>query len=216
MNLKLVLCEQIIHWKWILQLLAKYGGPTKIKRLGKACVNNFARTHRARNPERVIDAIFAAIAGQSVQIAGAEYAELGVEMSTKDALLKIEHRKDIEAEVIELIEDIPQTQFLLSLPGVGPRSAVQILMTVRDMSDFPTVGHLASYTGLSPMTNQSGTSIMFNSLNRAGNKKLKNALMVNCSPLVGLRNQTPTNGEFFYETTKFPHRASTRTTRRTL
>ncbi|MFR9855690.1 transposase, partial [Corynebacterium striatum] len=30
--------------------------------------------------------------------------------------------------------------------------------------------------GLSPRTNQSGTSIMSNSLNRAGNKKLKNAL----------------------------------------
>ena len=48
-------------------------------------------------------------------------------------------------------------------------------MTVGDMSDFPTAGHLASYAGLSPKTNQSGTSIMSNSLNRAGNKKLKNA-----------------------------------------
>ncbi|MCG7455576.1 transposase, partial [Corynebacterium tuberculostearicum] len=52
----------------------------------------------------------------------------------------------------------------------------QILMTAGDMSDFPSVGHLASYAGLSPRTNQSGTSIMSNSLNRAGNKKLKNAL----------------------------------------
>ena len=97
-------------------------------------------------------------------------------MSAKDALLKLEHRKDIEAEVTELIEEIPHTQLLLSMPGIGPRSAAQILMTVGDMSDFPTAGHLASYAGLSPRTNQSGTSIMSNSLNRAGNKKLKNAL----------------------------------------
>src|SRR5699024_1860072 len=124
----------------------------------------------------VTDAIFAAIAGQSVQIAGAKYAELGVGMSAKDALLKLEHRKEIEAEVTELIDEIPQTQLLLSMPGIGPRSAAQILMTVGDMSDFPTAGHLASYAGLSPKTNQSGTSIMSNSLNRAGNKKLKNAL----------------------------------------
>lgn len=165
----------MIHRKWILHLLAKYGGPSKIKRLGKARVNAFARKHRARNPEPVTDAIFAAIAGQSVQITGAKYAELGVAMSAKDALLKLEHRKEIEAKVTELIDEIPQTQLLLSMPGIEPRSAAQILMTVGDMSDFPTAGHLASYAGLSPKTNQSGTSIMSNSLNRAGNKKLKNA-----------------------------------------
>ena len=170
-----VLRGQMIHRRWILHLLAKYGGPSKIKRLGKARVNAFARKHRARNPEPVTDAIFAAIAGQSVQIAGAKYAELGVAMSAKDALLKLEHRKEIEAKVTELIDEIPQTQLLLSMPGIGPRSAAQILMTVGDMSDFPTAGHLVSYAGLSPRTNQSGTSILSNSLNQAGNKKLKNS-----------------------------------------
>ena len=167
---------QVIHRKWVLHLLARYGGPTKIKRLGKAKAAAFARRSKARNPEPVIDAIFAAISEQTVAIAGAQYAEMGVAMSAKDALLKLEHRKQIEQEVIELINDIPHTQILLSMPGIGPKTAAQILMTAGDMSDFPTAGHLASYAGLSPRTNQSGTSIMSNSLNRAGNKKLKNAL----------------------------------------
>ena len=167
---------QIIHRKWVLHLLARYVGPTKIKRLGKAKAAAFAQHYKARNPEPVIDAIFAAISEQTVTIAGAQYAEMGVAMSAKDALLKLEHRKQIEQEVIELINDIPHTQILLSMPGIGPKTAARILMTTGDMSDFPTAGHLASYAGLSPRTNQSGTSIMSNSLNRAGNKKLKNAL----------------------------------------
>ena len=167
---------QIIHRKWVLHLLARYGGPTKIKRLGKAKAAAFARRYKARNPEPVLDAIFAAISEQTVTIAGAHYAEMGIAMSAKDALLKLEHRKQIEQEVIELINDIPHTQILLSMPGIGPKTAGQILMAAGDMSDFPTAGHLASYAGLSPRTNQSGTSIMSNSLNRAGNKKLKNAL----------------------------------------
>nr|MDK8705783.1 IS110 family transposase [Corynebacterium sp. MSK090] len=83
---------QIFHRKWVLHLLARYGGPTKIKRLGKAKAAAFARRYKARNPEPVIDAIFAAIAEQTVTIAGAHYAEMGVAMSAKDALLKLEHR----------------------------------------------------------------------------------------------------------------------------
>ena len=155
-----VLRGQMIHRKWILHLLAKYGGPTKIRRIGKTRLKAFARSHKARNSEPVIDAMLAAIHGQTVSIAGAEYAELGVAMSAKDALAKLEHRKQIEAQVLKLIQDIPQTEILLSMPGIGPRSAAQILMTVGDMYDFPDAAHLASYAGLSPRTNQSGTSTM--------------------------------------------------------
>ena len=146
------------------------------KRLEKAKAAAFARRYKARKPEPVIDAIFAAVSEQTVAIAGAHYAEMGVAMSAKDALLELERRKQIEHEVIELINNIPHTQILLSMPGIGPKTAVQILKTAGDMTDFPSAGHLASYAGLSPRTNQSGTSIMSNSLNRAGNKKLKNAL----------------------------------------
>ncbi|AKE41618.1 hypothetical protein UL82_07280 [Corynebacterium kutscheri] len=71
-----------------MHLLAKYGGQTKIKRLGKTRVITFVYKHWSRNPETVTDAIFATISGQSVQIAGARYAELGATMSAKDALLK--------------------------------------------------------------------------------------------------------------------------------
>ena len=171
-----VLRGQVIHRKWILHLLAKYGGPTKLRRISKDRLAAFARNHQARNPEPVIDAMLAAIHEQTISIPGAAYAELGVSMAAKDALAKLEHRKRIQAQVLTLIKDIPQTEILLSMPGIGPRSAAQILMTVGDMSDFPDAAHLASYAGLSPRTNQSGTSIMSNSPNRAGNKKLKNAL----------------------------------------
>jgi len=47
-------------------------------------------------------------------------------------------------------------------------------------SDFATAAQLASYAGLCPTTNQSGTSINSHSVNRAGNKKLNNALWQYC------------------------------------
>lgn len=78
-------------------------------------------------------------------------------MSAKDALLKLERRKQIEQEGSELINDIPHTQILLSTLGIGPKAAAQILMTAGDTSDFPTTGLLASFAGLPPRTNRSGT-----------------------------------------------------------
>ncbi|CAB0583564.1 IS110 family transposase [Corynebacterium diphtheriae] len=70
--------------------------------------------------------MFAAFTSQTVQIPGSEYAELGVAMSATDALAKGAPQK-IEDHVLALIQDIPHTEILLSMPGIGPKSAAQIL-----------------------------------------------------------------------------------------
>ena len=74
----------------------------------------------------------------------------GVAIATEGALLKREHRRAINTEVLQLLDEIPQTRILPSMPRTGLKTAAQILMTVGDMSDFPTAGHLASSAGLSP------------------------------------------------------------------
>lgn len=96
-------------------------------------------------------------------------------MYATDCLTKLEHRKAIAAQVEEIANQIPEAELLQSMPGIGPKTAAAILMTVGDFSDFPSAAELASYAGLCPRTNQSGTSINSNGVNRAGNKKLKNA-----------------------------------------
>mgnify|MGYP000954574291 CR=1 FL=1 len=122
---------------------------------------------------------------QHVAITGTLQAKLGVAIATtEDALLKREHRRAINTEDLQLLDEIPQTRILPSMPRIGLKTAAQILMTVGDMPDFLTAGHLASSGGLSPQTSQSGTTIMTTSLNRAGNKKLKNALRQSSSAMI--------------------------------
>ena len=173
-----VLRGQTIHRLWILKLLARYGGPTKLTRLGKTRTIEFARKNGARNPLPIIEALFGAIAAQTVTIDGADLAEIGIMMGAQDALTKLAHRKQIEAEVLTIAQEIPQYTILLSMPGIGPKTATTILMTAGDFSDFPTAAHLASYAGIAPRTFQSGTSINSTGLNQAGNNKLKNALWI--------------------------------------
>ena len=65
---------------------------------------------------------------------------------------------------------------LLTVPGVGPRTAAQLVLSV-DISDFEDHDHLASYCGLVPRNRQSGTSPDSVSSSRQGNKQLKNLLI---------------------------------------
>lgn len=121
---------------------------------------------------------------QHVAITGTLQPTLRVAIATERALLKREHQHAIKTKDLKLLDEIPQTRILPSMRGIGLKTAAQILMTVGHMSDFPTAGHLASSTGLSPQTSQSGTTIMTTSLNRAGNKKLKNALRQSSSAVI--------------------------------
>jgi len=62
------------------------------------------------------------------------------------------------------------------MPGVGPRTAIELLRTVGDGSPFPSAAHIASYAGLAPATRQSGRSIKGEHQPRRGNRALKGAL----------------------------------------
>lgn len=64
----------------------------------------------------------------------------------------------------------PQGGRLASGPGV--RIAATLLVTVGDASTFSHAGHLASYTGLSPATKSSGSSIQGEHAPRRGNRQL--------------------------------------------
>ena len=82
---------------------------------------------------------------------------------------------------------------LLTVPGVGPRTASELVIDV-DVSDFPDDDHLASYCGVAPRNRQSGTSISSVSTSRQGNKSLKNLLIFSCNSLTRSKNRF---GEYY-------------------
>ena len=79
-------------------------------------------------------------------------------------------------EVEKLLDDFPLSTVLMSMPGVGVKTAATILLAIGDGSSFRTSGHLATYAGIAPVTRRSGTSIRGEFPARSGNKELKNAL----------------------------------------
>lgn len=72
---------------------------------------------------------------------------------------------------------------LLTVPGIGPRTAPQLAVSV-DIGRFPDHDHLASYCGIAPRVRSSGTSVRSVRASRRGDARLKSLLIFSCNSLV--------------------------------
>lgn len=79
-------------------------------------------------------------------------------------------RESIAAQVEGVLDDFPFAEFLMSMPGVGIKTAVNILLAVGDCSDSPAVARLAAYLGVAPVNRRPGTSIRGEFPARSGNE----------------------------------------------
>ncbi|MFV4913480.1 IS110 family transposase [Microbacterium lacticum] len=160
----------------VLDLLVKFGGPTGLITAGRARVLRFARSHSRRDPEALVDRIFAALGEQTVVVPATAAVELVIPRVAGQVKELKEQRATVAREVEAMLENFPLASVLMSMPGIGIKTAAQILLNIGDGSAFETPGHLAAYAGIAPVTRRSGTSIRGEFPARSGNKRLKNAL----------------------------------------
>jgi len=159
-----------------LDLLARYGGPTGLAKAGPTRVKIWARKTKHRSVDALVDDVFAALEQQTVTVIGTAAVETVVpRVATQIKAVKTQ-RAELAVEVERLLDDFPLRDVLISMPGVGTKTAATILLAIGDASGFPTAGHLAAYAGIAPVTRRSGKSIRGEHPARSGNKQLKNAL----------------------------------------
>ena len=89
----------------------------------------------------------------------------------------------LEAETAALLEGDETYACLLAVPGIGPRTAAQLAVSV-DIGRFPDHDHLASYCGIAPRVRSSGTSVRSVRASRRGDARLKSLLIFSCNSLV--------------------------------
>jgi len=127
---------------------------------------------------RLVDAIVKALTEQTVVVPGTRAAELVLPQLAAQLQGLLAQRAAAAKQVEEALDAHPLSQLLMSMPGVGIRTAARLLLDVGDATAFPTAGHLAAYAGLAPVTRRSGSSIRGEHPSRAGNKHLKRALFL--------------------------------------
>ena len=161
-----------------LAVIEQLGGPQGMAAASKSRllkVITKAYPHRAQD---FADAITAALAEQTVTVAGTAAAEQVLPQLAASLRQTLDQRHALAAQIEQVVDAHPLAEVLTSMPGVGVRTAARILLDVGDASQFPTAGHLAAYAGLAPVTRRSGTSIRGEFPARSGNKHLKRALFL--------------------------------------
>lgn len=174
--------------RWQLAVLAELGGPFGIRSAGLRRFRSVAeRAHGAKRAasDRLWAAALASassgrpeLAAESVLVRSlaARAASDAAEAARLDALISDSLAGDEAYEA------------LLTVPGVGPKTAAA-LVTLVDVSMFRSHDELAAYAGLAPCNRQSGTSLNSSSPSRGGNRTLKNLLIYSCTSLVGTDNR---------------------------
>lgn len=164
------------HCRGVLRLLAATGTPTAIGQIGQAGITALINDGSPRLARTLPGPILTALAEQSVTIpATAQYGRV-IRGLAGQLLTVLDQRDILGGELQELLAAHPLAAIITSMPGVGPRTAIELLRTVGDGSAFASAAHIASYAGLAPATRQSGRSIKGEHQPRRGNRALKSAL----------------------------------------
>lgn len=87
----------------------------------------------------------------------------------------------LEKRLLELVKQDQQHQLTLlkSIPGMGIKTALFLIVVTDGFSKFETASQLCSYVGIAPTIRESGSSVRGRSrISKVGNKKLRNLLFL--------------------------------------
>ena len=161
----------------VLDLIATWPTPADLAAAGPRRITARLAKGAPRLAVRLTEQITRALGEQSVVVTGTKAAGVVLPKLTAQLATLRAQREAVAAKVEELVDDHPLHLVLMSMPGVGVRTAARVLTEIVG-KDFASAAHLASYAGLAPVTRRSGTSIRGEHPSRSGNKVLKRALFL--------------------------------------
>ncbi|MFD9966550.1 IS110 family transposase [Amycolatopsis sp. NPDC058986] len=162
----------------VLEILSRCGGPAGIRKAGRRKLAAIAATHAPRMGDKLVTAILAALDEQTVTVPGTTAADTVLPRLADSLKTVLQQRKTVAGEVEGILDAHPLAGVLISMPGIGIRTAARILLEIGDATAFKSSGHLAAYAGIAPVTNESGSSIKGEKPARTGNRKLKRAFFL--------------------------------------
>jgi transposase len=88
-----------------------------------------------------------------------------------------EQIEPLTKQVRELAQQDPIAQLLMTIPGIGPITAMFIIAEIEDISRFPSYRNLSSYAGLVPCLDASADKSRTGRITKQGSPYLRSALV---------------------------------------
>ena len=168
-----------LHNDLEIRLVARFGGPLGFRRMGRTRAMRWAgalKYHCIDGPRKV-EQVFDVLDRQTVVLPGAAVIEEQIRSIASRVIELVAEEKRLNRMIEQRAAMIPEVELLQSIPGVGPVYAALIAVEIGDIGRFCDANHLASYAGVAPRKEESGTSVHKSKKRKGGNRKLKNALM---------------------------------------
>jgi transposase len=116
-----------------------------------------------------------------LQKRGKKWIEKGSNETMKELLEVISeldaHIDLLTKKISGLTKEIPEAKLLMTMPGVGPITALTVVAEVGDFSRFSSPKKLASFAGIVPKQRSSGEKVRLGSITHFGSKYLRTAMV---------------------------------------
>jgi transposase len=133
----------------------------------------------ARGPSQ-IEPLLAVLAADITIPAAAQrmFEEMGAHIQTLEDRIA-----SLDAEITILHKANPVSQMLAEIPGVGPKTAIAMALTVT-AENFASARHFAAWLGLTPRENSTGGKQRLGKISKAGNERLRQLLVVGAMSVI--------------------------------
>ena len=178
-----VYAGQRVKQRLPLAMLARFGGAGGLSAAGRGEVEGWARGQPRCGARGLafVGSALDAVGSQGVATTSSPFYDELLRIEAASLRSALDAREAVGARVDELLGRIPDAQVLLSRPGVGRVTAATFVSEVPDVGAFASAAKLAAYAGLAPRVRQSGRSLNSVTRPRAGNRRLKRALVLSAA-----------------------------------
>ena len=178
-----VYAGQRVKQRLPLAMLARFGGAGGLSAAGRGEVEGWARGQPRCGARGLafVGSALDAVGSQGVATTSSPFYDELLRIEAASLRSALDAREAVGARVDELLGRIPDAQVLLSMPGVGRVTAATFVSEVPDVGAFASAAKLAAYAGLAPRVRQSGRSLNSVTKPRAGNRRLKRALVLSAA-----------------------------------
>ena len=106
------------------------------------------------------------------------FAAMGEHIADLDAKLAV-----MDKQLLEQHKSNPVSQLLVTIPGIGPITAITLALSVNP-ANFESGRHFAAWLGVTPRENSTGGKHRLGKISKAGNERLRTLLVVGATSVI--------------------------------